>query len=438
MVSDGIETKTLKRALRVGGLGFRVTGSYLNYQFQNLFLSAESRERNRESFHRNNARRVCEELQDLRGPIMKLGQALSMQTQQIPPEIIEELAELQMHAPPMHATLMRTQFKKALGKYPEDVFQRFDMEPFAAASLGQVHRAVTESGEEVAVKIQYPAIRQAIKNDFALLRTATLPAQWAKYVPADMLKEAEDGIMKETDYLNEAHNIEHFRECLSGLPFVRVPRVFPEYSSEKVLTMSFMPGEFLEYHLARNPGEGWINLVGERLYELYLFQWFNIEGVHADPHPGNYLFDDEGNITLIDFGCVKYFSEEVTECGRRMADSLWEGDEREFADALRMVFRGQLDVDDPRSQPVLEAFSEFFGHTMPTKDQRKPVDFGEAEVLERMLNIWDKSLRASVPNPEMFFLCRAELGLLNTLNRLGARIVTTDVARRVRSGREGA
>ena len=107
---------------------------------------------------------------------------------------------------------------QALSKHPEDIFKRFEMEPFAAASLGQVHRAVTESGEEVAVKIQYPAIRQAIKNDFALLRTATLPAQWSKYVPADMLKEAEDGIMKETDYVNEAHNIEHFRERLSGLP----------------------------------------------------------------------------------------------------------------------------------------------------------------------------------------------------------------------------
>ena len=434
MVTDESKSQTLKRAWRVGGLGFRATGSYLSYQLQNLFLAPESRQRNRESFNKKNAKRIREQLQDLRGPIMKLGQALSMQSQHIPPEVIEELAELQMHAPPMHATLMRRQFEKELGRYPEDVFERFEMEPFAAASLGQVHYAVTRNGEEVAVKIQYPAIRQAIKNDFALLRTATLPAQWLKYVPADMLQEAESGIMKETDYFNEAHNIEYFEKRLSGLRFVRVPRVFPEYSSEKVLTMSFMPGELLGYHIARNPGEQWLNRVGERLYELYLYQCFDVGAIHADPHPGNYLFDADGNITLIDFGCVKYFSREMAQNFRKMADSRWEGNESGFADALQTIFGGRLDLEDPKSRPVLQAFEEFFEHTMPPRDKRRPVDFGEAIVLDRMLNLWDKSLRAAVPNPELFFFCRAELGLFNTLNRLGAKIVTTDVARRIREG----
>jgi len=116
VVADGVETKAFRRALRVGGLGFRATGSYLSYQLQNLFLTPQSRERNRKAFCKKSAKRIREELQDLRGPIMKLGQTLSMQSQHIPPEVIEELAQLQMHAPPMHATLMRTQFKKALGK----------------------------------------------------------------------------------------------------------------------------------------------------------------------------------------------------------------------------------------------------------------------------------------------------------------------------------
>ena len=113
----------------------------------------------------------------MRGPIMKLGQALSMQTQLFDPAVVEELAGLQMQAPAMHATLMRAQFKTAMGKFPEEIFRSFEPEPFAAASLGQVHWAVTKRGEEVAVKIQYPAIHEAIANDFKMLRAAGFPAR---------------------------------------------------------------------------------------------------------------------------------------------------------------------------------------------------------------------------------------------------------------------
>ena len=105
---------------------------------------------------------------------MKLGQLLSLQTQALPEEAITELANLQMHAPGMHPTLARAQFKSSLGKDPDEVFRRFEEEPFAAASLGQVHRAITRAGETVAVKIQYPAIRAAIESDLKLLRSATL------------------------------------------------------------------------------------------------------------------------------------------------------------------------------------------------------------------------------------------------------------------------
>src|SRR5436853_4829973 len=107
---------------------------------------------------------------------MKLVQALSMQTHLLGTEIVEELSALQMHAPSMHPSLMRAQFKCALGKYPEEVFHSFEPEPFAAASLGQVHWAVTRRGEPVAVKIQYPAMREAIKSDFQALRTAGFAA----------------------------------------------------------------------------------------------------------------------------------------------------------------------------------------------------------------------------------------------------------------------
>src|SRR5262249_50543131 len=140
------------------------------------FLAEETGEQRRRKFQKQSSQKVREELGSLKGAAMKLGQLLSLQTHVLPEEALTELANLQMQAPAMHPTLARAQFRSSLGKDPEEVFSKFEEQPFAAASLGQVHRAITRSGETVAVKIQYPAIRTAIENDLKLLRSATLPA----------------------------------------------------------------------------------------------------------------------------------------------------------------------------------------------------------------------------------------------------------------------
>jgi predicted unusual protein kinase regulating ubiquinone biosynthesis (AarF/ABC1/UbiB family) len=432
VVKQSQATNKVRRAMKVGGLGVRIAGSYLGYQMQNLFLDSPDRAQNKKTFRQKNAQRFRKELQQLRGPVMKLGQTLSMQGHLIPEEIVEELAELQTHAPPMHPTLMRTQFKRSMGKYPEELFARFEMEPFAAASLGQVHLAVTPGGEEVAVKIQYPAIREAIRNDFALLRTVTLPTRWAKYVSDEMISEAENGFMLETDYENEAKNIELFGRHAPALPFLSVPDVFREYSSKKVLTMSFMRGEFLDQRLERKPSQAWRNRLGGRLFELFLYQFYNMDAIHADPHPGNYLYDDDGTIALIDFGCVKYLPDDILRNSHAMADHLWEQDEASFAEALQAAFQTRIDFSDPKSQPVLKAFTEYLQVLMPPKSQKGAVDFGQTTVLESTTALWDRVLKTCPPNPEVFFLCRQELGLFNVLYRLGAKVPTAEITERVR------
>src|SRR5262249_18317497 len=147
---------------------------------------------------------------------------------------------------PMHPSLARAQFRGSLGRAPEDVFRSFEPEPFAAASLGQVHHAVTKKGEPVVVKIQYPGIRDAIAGDFRWVRTLNIGTQLSRLIPKDVIDELEVQIMAETDYTREAKNIAFFRERLSDTDWMTVPRVWPELSTDRVLTMSLVEGKYLE------------------------------------------------------------------------------------------------------------------------------------------------------------------------------------------------
>src|SRR5437879_7711122 len=223
------------------------------------------------STHIRAARRMADEMQALRGPAMKLGQMLSLQTGVLPEEVLTGLARLQMESPCMHPSLVRVQIKGSLGREPEEIFKQFTVEPFAAASLGQVHHAITREGQRVAVKIQYPGIRRAIENDFRLFRTFSKPAQASGHIRRAAIDEIEDQIIAETDYLREADNIEFLADRLAPLSFVKVPRVCRAYSSDKVLTMSLMTGLHLEDFLAQRPSQKLRNELGANLFELFYF-----------------------------------------------------------------------------------------------------------------------------------------------------------------------
>ena len=169
-------TSATGRALRLAGLTAGVTGSYVGYMLQRLFLGEERRDRKRRSMQAKAGRRIRDELMLLRGPAMKFGQALSLHTDIVPEDMLAELTKLQMEAPGMHPSLALAQFKASLGRSHEQMFKHFDPEPFAAASLGQVHRAIMRDGTRVAVKIQYPGIRAAVENDFRWIRSMSMPA----------------------------------------------------------------------------------------------------------------------------------------------------------------------------------------------------------------------------------------------------------------------
>src|SRR5438445_3465284 len=296
------------RAFSMASMGAGIAGSYFGYLLQRVFLGEAKGKIKLKSTHVRAARRMADEMQALRGPAMKLVQMLSLQTGVRPEEVLTELATLQMEAPCMHRSLVRVQIKGSLGREPEEIFKQFTLDPFAAASLGQVHHAITREGQRVAVKIQYPGIRRAIENDFTLFRTFSKPAQASGHLRRSAIDEIEEQIIAETDYLREADNIEFLAKRLAPLSFVKMPRVFREYSSDKVLTMSLMTGRHLEDFLAQRPSQKLRNQLGAHLFELFYFQLFKIEAFHADTQCGIYLFNDDAGFLLIVFGVVKYIS----------------------------------------------------------------------------------------------------------------------------------
>jgi predicted unusual protein kinase regulating ubiquinone biosynthesis (AarF/ABC1/UbiB family) len=426
MVSKDKPQSRIGRGFRIGKLGLSLTGSYLGYQFQNLFLDERERPEKRKSFQKKAAQQIRKELESLKGPVMKLGQVLSMQSQMLPEEVLSELANLQMRAPAMHPTLARAQFKASFGKFPEEVFREFSPEPFAAASLGQVHRAMTKAGEKIAVKIQYPAIRTAIEHDFQLLRSAAIPVRLTGHATEAMFAEVERGMLQETDYVNEGRNVEFFRDRVAFLGYVRVPFVHWHLSTDRVLSMSFIGGEPLPDFLARNkPSQETRNAIGIRLLELFNLQLHRMDQIHADPHPGNYLIDSDGTIGLVDFGCVKKFSPEFIELMRAFEERAWLRGDEEARRMAELIWGAQASRKPQVARKLLEQAIAFYEMLFPGASGRTPVvDFGSDKVLNSMFQIWNNCLRSKTINPEFAFYTRAEMGLYNLLHMLRAKIDT--------------
>ncbi len=422
-----------RRALRLAGLGATVAGSYMGYLAQRLFLDADAREETLRSAHRKAARRMSDELGSLRGPAMKLGQALSLQTGVLPDDVLAELSALQMRAPAMHPSLVRAQFRTSMGADPEELFTQFDPTPFAAASLGQVHRAVTRAGDEVAVKIQYPGIRDAIVNDFKVFRVASKPAQLSKHLPRSLIDELEEQITAETDYRREASNLAYFAKSLAPLTFVSVPRVYPALSSDRVLTMSLLPGEHLDVFLARRPSQRVRDRVGEQLFELVYFQILNLGAFHADPHWGNYLFALDGGIGLVDFGCVKRLAPEFVAHLKEILLYAGDRESEEFARLLAQRYeqRGQR-MPAPARRALVRLAESFYGVVYPPDRDKDDMtfDFGDAGSVRKYLDELANMVKAKGLLPDYVMIGRTETGLYQTLHRLRARVHTSRIVRR--------
>jgi aarF domain-containing kinase len=302
------------------------------------------------------ALKIFHRLGYLRGAMTKLGQAAGSLHRILPDQVADILDRLHFDAPPMHYPLIREVVRNEFAKDPEELFLSFEKEAFAAASLGQVHRARLKSGESVAVKIQYPGIARTIDADFRNLSALLLPLRLGKdweSVKAQF-EEVRRMLNQEVDYLQEAESQRLARALFRPEDGIVVPRVYPEYSGKRVLTTDYVQGMHLAQYLATNPTAASRNAFGTKIYSAW-FRMYYAFMTYGDAHPGNYLFLSDGRLGLIDFGCVQHYGAEERDLVR-LADRMAYDD----PSLAREVVRRACGVggDDPELEDYLRMMEE--------------------------------------------------------------------------------
>lgn len=421
IVRRPVPTGSVHRLWSVSDLSAQVALAYFAWWVRQWFDGAEAGERRLLETNLAVALKIFHRLGYLRGMLTKLGQAAGTVPHLLPDDVIATLDRLHFDAPPMHYSLIREVLRDELGAEPEEVFASFEQQAFAAASLGQVHRARLKSGEVVAVKIQYPGIARTIDADFrnigALLFPFRLTRGWDDLKV--IFEEVRRMLHQEVDYEQEAEALRRARTLFRPEDGLVVPNVYAQYSTKRVLTTEFLAGQHLEAFLASNPQQDLRNDVGTKMYRAWVRFYYAYMG-YGDPHSGNYIFMEDGRLGLIDFGCVQNYSEEESE-RVRFSDRLRDAPEEARAFVRRSL---TLSGDDPDLEIYIRLTEEYVNWVSEPLQQNGAFDFGDQRHLQRGVDWLGRIVRErrTPIHPMYFYWNRSVFGLTALLYRLRAQV----------------
>jgi predicted unusual protein kinase regulating ubiquinone biosynthesis (AarF/ABC1/UbiB family) len=413
---DGAERNTLARRLKryanvttsVGGAAARIAGS------RALRMGSDEKAQ---------AADLKAALGGVKGPIMKVAQMLASIPEALPANFAAELATLQTNAPPMGWPFVKRRMSVELGPAWETKFRSFEREAAAAASLGQVHRAVSKSGEALACKLQYPDMASAVEADLAQLRLIfSIYKRMDRAIdPSEMADEIGDRLREELDYEREAAHIHLYRRVLADRPVVHVPRVIDALSTRRLLTMSWEEGrpilDFKSHPLEER------NTIAKHLFQAWWHPFSHYGVIHGDPHLGNYTVRDNFELNLLDYGCIRTFKPKFVqgvidlyramETGNRElavhAYETWgfKGLKNELIDALNIWARF--------------IYAPLLDHRVRTiADGIEPGAYGRKEAFEVHKRL--SQLGPVKPPREFVFMDRAAIGLGGVFLHLAAEL----------------
>ncbi len=426
---DGIGRGRLRRAAPLVGLAARGAGEALVARLRGRTTAAD-----RVKFHERSAERYTELLGHSKGALMKAGQMLSFValSPAVPAELQSiyqaSLAGLCDDAPPMAPQLARQVLERELGQPTENAFACFDWEPLAAASIGQVHAAQLHDGREVAVKIQYPGAAEAICADlrntellatFLSLTVGGISPRRLSFDLRGAAREMSECIVEELDYRLEAANQAKFADYYRGHPFIHVPEVVGELCTGRVLTQELMRGwSWSEALLA---GQELRDQWGEAIYRFAYGTYRNLHLFNADPHPGNYIFHEDGSVSFLDFGCVKRFGPEQIQMMDEVVHKCWRNDM--LGTWRACVEAGFFKSTDPVSPEEVFAFwREDWGLLCADRHFTITPEYA-ARRIERRCSLNGPSanaLRYTTMSPEYTAMGRIEIGVVSVIGQLRA------------------
>jgi predicted unusual protein kinase regulating ubiquinone biosynthesis (AarF/ABC1/UbiB family) len=374
----------------------------------------------------DHAKQLTEALGNLKGPLMKVGQILATIPEALPAEYAQDFQQLQSNAPPMGWPFVKRRMKSELGENWEKRFKMFEHDAAAAASLGQVHRAITPDGRDVACKLQYPDMQSAISADLNQLKI--IFSIYERYDSAIQTKyiheELAARLYEELDYQLEAKHCRLYAHMLKDEKGVHVPEVVPELSTKRLLTSTWLEGEKILNYVDAHPAER--NELAMNMFRAWYVPLYYYGIIHGDPHLGNYSVRKDRSINLLDFGCIRVFAPKFVGGVIDLYHSLMEDDVARSVHAyetwgFKNLSKDQIDtlniwarflyapLMEDRVRPIGEVTNGVFGREIAQK------------VHEKLREASKANGGVTVPR-EFVFMDRAALGLGSVFLHLKAEV----------------
>lgn len=422
---DKIPTGKIERVGNLVKAGAKVGVNYLKYYGNKITLDKEEALK---KLNEENAEDIYDSLKELKGSALKVAQMLSMEKNIMPQQYVEKFSLSQFSVPPLSGALVKKTFRKYFGQNPEDLFDSFSPESVNAASIGQVHKAQI-GDQKLAVKIQYPGIRESISSDLKLVKPIAVRMFNIKKEGSEAyFKEVEDKLYEETNYELELTRSEMMAQNCQHLPHVIFPKYFPEYSCEKIITMSWMQGKHLSEFTQEKPSQEVRNFIGQTLWDFYMYQMHILKQVHADPHPGNFLISKDHQLLVIDFGCIKEIPMDFYTPYFELAKKENLSQPKIFEEKLY-----ELEILRSEDSPQEKAFFSALFHelldlfTRPFNAEK--FDFSDQDFFQKMAHLGQKYTQASQlkemntnrGSKHFIYINRTFFGLYNMMHELKAQ-----------------
>ncbi|MCR9252183.1 MAG: AarF/ABC1/UbiB kinase family protein [bacterium] len=423
-----IPTSKVQRAAKFVKTGAKIGGNYIKHYTKKIVDPNTPKE----ELHEDNAQDIYSSLSELKGSALKVAQMLAMDKNLLPSAYQEQFAMGQYSAPPLSYPLVVKTLRDHFGKSPSELFDDFSKNAVNAASIGQVHKA-SLGDKEIAVKIQYPGVANSVKSDLKLVKPFALRLFNLNESELDQyMEEVESKLLEETDYDLELRRSQEISEACAHIDGVFFPKYYPEFSGEKIISMDWIDGWHLKEFLNTNPSQEVKNKIGQGLWDFYHHQVHNLKQVHADPHPGNFLMQEDGSLGIIDFGCVKEIPEDFYTGYFKLIRKKLVDDESELVQAfyaLNIIYETDSEEEKNLYIKVFREMITLLGRPFHSDsfDFSDDAYFNEIfELGERLSNM--KELRNSSQargSKHALYINRTYFGLYNLLNDLKADIKTT-------------